>query len=66
MRILIAEDEKALARFVRQGLESEHYTVDAFKDGEQSLCPQPWLATMKRSLSISISQNSMALPCCAS
>jgi DNA-binding response OmpR family regulator/flagellar motor protein MotB len=37
MRILIAEDDEALARFVRQGLESEHYTVDAFKDGEQAL-----------------------------
>ena len=37
MRILIAEDDEALARFVRQGLEGEHYTVDAFKDGEQSL-----------------------------
>jgi DNA-binding response OmpR family regulator len=28
MRILIAEDDEALARFVRQGLESEHYSVD--------------------------------------
>ena len=37
MRILIAEDDEALARFVRQGLEGEHYTVDAFKDGDQSL-----------------------------
>ena len=37
MRILIVEDDEALARFVRQGLEGEHYTVDAFEDGEQSL-----------------------------
>ncbi|HXJ85906.1 MAG TPA: response regulator transcription factor [Candidatus Binatia bacterium] len=37
MRILIAEDDEALARFVRQGLEGEHYTVDAVKDGEQAL-----------------------------
>jgi two-component system chemotaxis response regulator CheB len=37
MRILIAEDDEALAKFVRQGLEGEHYSVDAFKDGEQSL-----------------------------
>src|SRR5437764_1918754 len=37
MRILIAEDDEALARFVRQGLEGEHYTVDSFQDGEQSL-----------------------------
>ena len=36
MRILIAEDDEALARFVRQGLESEHYTVEVFADGEQA------------------------------
>ena len=36
MRILIAEDDEALAKFVRQGLESEHYSVDVFKDGEQA------------------------------
>ena len=28
MRILIAEDDVALAGFVRQGLQAEHYTVD--------------------------------------
>jgi len=36
MRILIAEDDEALAKFVRQGLEGEHYTVDIFPDGEQA------------------------------
>ena len=36
MRILIAEDDEALARFVRQGLEGEHYAVDVFADGEQA------------------------------
>jgi len=36
MRILIAEDDEALAKFVRQGLESEHYAVDVFADGEQA------------------------------
>jgi two-component system, OmpR family, copper resistance phosphate regulon response regulator CusR len=36
MRILIAEDDEALGKFVRQGLESEHYTVDICKDGEQA------------------------------
>jgi two-component system copper resistance phosphate regulon response regulator CusR len=36
MRILIAEDDEALAKFVRQGLESEHYTVDVLTDGEQA------------------------------
>ena len=37
MRILIAEDDEALSKFVRQGLETERYSVDAFKDGEQAL-----------------------------
>jgi DNA-binding response OmpR family regulator len=36
MRVLIAEDDDALARFVRQGLEAEHYAVDVFPDGEQA------------------------------
>lgn len=36
MRILIAEDDEALAKFVRQGLESEHYVVDVCADGEQA------------------------------
>ncbi|HEY1677869.1 MAG TPA: response regulator [Candidatus Sulfotelmatobacter sp.] len=36
MRILIAEDDEALARFLRQGLESERYTVDVAADGEQA------------------------------
>jgi two-component system chemotaxis response regulator CheB len=34
MRILIAEDDEALAKFVRQGLEGEHYSVDVLADGE--------------------------------
>jgi len=36
MRILIAEDDAALAGFVRQGLEAEHYAVDVVADGEQA------------------------------
>ena len=36
MRILIAEDDEALARFVRRGLEGENYTVDVLADGEQA------------------------------
>ena len=36
MRILIAEDDEALARFVRQGLEGEHYPIDVMPDGEQA------------------------------
>src|SRR5215475_4655016 len=36
MRILIAEDDMALAGFVRKGLEAEHYAVDVSSDGEQA------------------------------
>lgn len=36
MRILMAEDDNALAKFVRQGLEGEHHSVDIFPDGEQA------------------------------
>jgi DNA-binding response OmpR family regulator len=36
MRILIAEDDEALAKFVRQGLEAENYVVDSVLDGEQA------------------------------
>ncbi len=36
MKILLAEDDEALAKFVRQGLENEHYTVDIVPDGEQA------------------------------
>jgi len=36
MRILIAEDDEALAKFVRQGLEGEHHAVEVFADGEQA------------------------------
>lgn len=36
MRLLIAEDDPALASFVKKGLESEHYAVDISSDGEQA------------------------------
>jgi DNA-binding response OmpR family regulator len=36
MRILIAEDDSALASFVKKGLEAEHYAVDICGDGEQA------------------------------
>lgn len=36
MRILIAEDDEALAKFVRLGLAGENYAVDVFADGEQA------------------------------
>jgi DNA-binding response OmpR family regulator len=36
MRILIAEDDDALARFIRQGLEAENYSIEVVSDGEQA------------------------------
>ena len=36
MRILIAEDDAALASFVRKGLEAEHHVVESSADGEQA------------------------------
>jgi two-component system copper resistance phosphate regulon response regulator CusR len=36
MRVLIAEDDPALASFVRKGLEAEHYAVDVTHNGEQA------------------------------
>jgi two-component system copper resistance phosphate regulon response regulator CusR len=35
MRILVIEDDSALASYVRKGLESENYAVDVALDGEQ-------------------------------
>ncbi|HWP84994.1 MAG TPA: response regulator transcription factor [Terriglobia bacterium] len=36
MRILIAEDDSAVSRFLRKGLEAEHYAVDVSSDGEEA------------------------------
>jgi two-component system copper resistance phosphate regulon response regulator CusR len=36
MRMLIAEDDPALAGFVKKGLEAEHYAVDVSGDGERA------------------------------
>jgi two-component system copper resistance phosphate regulon response regulator CusR len=36
MRILIAEDDEALGKFIRQGLMAENYTVDVVADGERA------------------------------
>jgi DNA-binding response OmpR family regulator len=47
MRILMAEDDEALAKFIPQGLEGEHFTVDVFNDGEQALSAA--LASITRS-----------------
>jgi DNA-binding response OmpR family regulator len=35
MRILVIEDDAALASYLHKGLESEHYSVDVALDGEQ-------------------------------
>ena len=37
MRILVVEDEKGVAGFIRKGLEEETYTVDVASDGEGGL-----------------------------
>ncbi|MEE8608237.1 MAG: response regulator transcription factor [Nitrospiraceae bacterium] len=36
MRVLVAEDDNALASLVRKGLEAEHYAVDIASDGEEA------------------------------
>lgn len=36
MRVLVVEDEKGVASFVRKGLESEHYAVDVAAEGEEA------------------------------
>ncbi len=36
MRILIAEDDKKVADFLRKGLKEEHYAVDVCYDGEEA------------------------------
>ena len=37
MRILLIEDEKSVAAFIKKGLEEELYTVDVARDGEEGL-----------------------------
>jgi DNA-binding response OmpR family regulator len=37
MRILLVEDEKGVANFVKKGLEEEHYTVDHVMNGRDAL-----------------------------
>ena len=36
MRILVAEDDVSLAKFLRKGLETENYAVDCATDGEEA------------------------------
>ena len=37
MRLLVVEDEKKVASFLKKGLEEEHYAVDLAYDGEEAL-----------------------------
>lgn len=37
MRILLVEDDKRMASFIKRGLEEEHYAVDIAPDGENAL-----------------------------
>ena len=37
MTILVVEDEIKITRFIKRGLEMEHYTVDTAYDGEEAL-----------------------------
>jgi DNA-binding response OmpR family regulator len=37
MRILLIEDEKSVAAFIKKGLEEELYSVDVAHDGEEGL-----------------------------
>ena len=37
MRILVAEDDRSVASFLKKGLEAEHYAVDVVPDGQQAL-----------------------------
>jgi len=38
MRILVVEDDIALASFLKKGLEAEHYAIDIAPDGEEAGC----------------------------
>ena len=35
MRIIVIEDDKKIAAFIKKGLEEEHYAVDVFHDGKE-------------------------------
>ena len=38
MRVLVIEDERRLARYIKKGLEEHHFAVDLASDGEEGLC----------------------------
>ena len=37
MRVLVAEDDKPVASFLRKGLEAENYAVDVAGDGKEAM-----------------------------
>ena len=37
MRLLVAEDEARIARFIQRGLEEEHHAVDVAADGDEAM-----------------------------
>ena len=37
MTILVVEDEIKITRFIKKGLEMEHYTVDTAYDGQEAI-----------------------------
>ncbi|MCC7212928.1 MAG: response regulator, partial [Candidatus Brocadia sp.] len=37
MRILVVEDEKKLAAYIKKGLEENHFAIDVSSDGEEGL-----------------------------
>ena len=37
MTILVVEDEVKITRFIKRGLEMEHYTIDVAYNGEDAL-----------------------------
>ncbi len=47
MRILVVEDERRIAAFIRRGLEEERYAVDVAYDGQEAL---DWAATVEYDL----------------
>lgn len=47
MRILVVEDEKRIAQFIKRGLEEEHYAVDHVADGTSAL---EWASTAEYDL----------------
>ena len=41
MRVLVVEDEKKTASFVRKALQAENFAVDMMANGDDALLPPP-------------------------